>query len=43
VSTWIYIGIGVYIIVVLFGISPFILSSRISRWEEKTGRRKIDE
>lgn len=31
----ILIGVGIYIVVLIFGLSPFILSSKISREEEK--------
>jgi sensor domain CHASE-containing protein len=34
VTSWIIIGVFVYIVILIIGLSPFILSSRISRWEE---------
>lgn len=34
VTSWIIIGVFVYIVILIIGSSPFILSSRISRWEE---------
>jgi sensor domain CHASE-containing protein len=41
VTGWIIIGVFVYIVILIIGLSPFILSSRISRWEEQN--REEDE